>query len=224
VSENRLRSVICIPLRKTVLKEKGQSDISPAEGGQVQGVLYLDSHFLAGKLSRVRRSSLHTIAAEAATLLANAILVQAEDTAKRVRQELKIAADIQRGLMAVTVPDLPYARINAVSSPCKDIGGDFFDLVYTENGLSLVVVDVAGKGVPAAVVGSILQGMLYSQLAIDLSLPRMIGAVNRFCARKSGTEIRHPGRCAPAEWRRSRTNELRARSAPIDFRRHGDQS
>jgi serine phosphatase RsbU (regulator of sigma subunit) len=186
VKAYNLRSVICIPLRKTVLKDEGQPDVSRPEGGEVRGVLYLDSHFLSGKLSRVRRSILHTIADEAATLLENAALLESEDAAKRARQEMKIAADIQRRLMPVIVPDLPYAKINAVSLPCKGVGGDFFDLVHTEKALSLVVADVAGKGVPAAVVASTLQGMLYSQLALDLSLPMMIGAVNRFLCERVG--------------------------------------
>ncbi len=87
--------------------------------------------------------------------------------------------------MTVTVPDVPFAKVNAVSYACKDIGGDFFDLVYTDKGLlSLIVADVSGKGVSAAVVASILQGMLYSQLARDSSLPEMISAVNRFLCDK----------------------------------------
>ena len=111
-------------------------------------------------------------------------LVQAEDAAKRYRQELAIASEIQQRLMTVTVPDVPFAKVNAVSYPCKDIGGDFFDLVYTDKGLSLIVADVSGKGVSAAVVASILQGMLYSQLARDSALPEMISAVNRFLCEK----------------------------------------
>jgi phosphoserine phosphatase RsbU/P len=181
-----LRSVICIPLRKMVLKDEEHTEVRRPECGQVQGVLYLDSHLLSGKLSNVRTDILHTIAEEASRLLENVALVQAEDAARRARQELKIAADIQQGLMTATARDLPYARINAVSFPCKGIGGDFFDLVYTESGLSLVVADVAGKGVPAAVVASILQGMLYSQLAIDLPLSKMIGAANRFFCERVG--------------------------------------
>ena len=150
----------------------------------MQGVLYLDAHFLSGKLSSVSHDILRTIANGAATLVENASLVQAEDAAKRYRQELAIAAEIQQRLMTVTVPDVPFAKVNAVSYACKDIGGDFFDLVYTEKGLSLIVADVSGKGVSAAVVASILQGMLYSQLARDSSLPEMMVAVNRFLCEK----------------------------------------
>jgi phosphoserine phosphatase RsbU/P len=182
---HNLHSVICIPLRKTVIQDKVKEGTQPGEQ-DVQGVLYLDAHFLSGKLSSVSHDILRTIANGAATLVENAALVQSEDAAKRYRQELAIAAEIQQGLMKVTVPEVPFAKVNAVSYACKDIGGDFFDLVYTEGGLSLVVADVSGKGVSAAVVASILQGMLYSQLARDSALPEMIAAVNRFLCDKVG--------------------------------------
>ena len=184
VVAHNLHSVICIPLRKTVIQEKAKNDTKSGETTDVQGVLYLDAHFLSGKLSSVSHDILRTIANGAATLVENASLVQAEDAAKRYRQELAIASEIQQRLMTVTVPDVPFAKVNAVSYPCKDIGGDFFDLVYTDKGLSLIVADVSGKGVSAAVVASILQGMLYSQLARDSALPEMISAVNRFLCEK----------------------------------------
>jgi serine phosphatase RsbU (regulator of sigma subunit) len=182
---HNLHSVICIPLRKTIIQDKAKEQTKPGEQ-DVQGVLYLDAHFLSGKLSSVSHDILRTIANGAATLVENAALVQSEDAAKRYRQEMAIAAEIQQGLMKVTVPDVPFAKVNAVSYACKDIGGDFFDLVYTEGGLSLIVADVSGKGVSAAVVASILQGMLYSQLARNSSLPEMIAAVNRFLCDKVG--------------------------------------
>ncbi len=185
VVAHNLHSVICIPLRKTVIQNKAKEETKLGES-DIQGVLYLDAHFLSGKLSSVSHDILRSIANGAATLVENAALVQAEDAAKRYRQEMAIAAEIQQRLMTVTVPDVPYAKVNAVSYACKDIGGDFFDLVYTDNGLSLIVADVSGKGVSAAVVASILQGMLYSQLARDSSLPEMIAAVNRFLCEKVG--------------------------------------
>jgi sigma-B regulation protein RsbU (phosphoserine phosphatase) len=184
VAQN-LKSVICIPLRKTNIQEKTLEE-SKAGGSELQGILYLDSHFLSGKLSSVSQDILRTIANGAATLVENAALVQAEEAARRVQQEMAIAAEIQQRLMSVTVPEVPFAKVNAVSYPCKDIGGDFFDLVHTEKGLSLVVADVSGKGVSAAVVASTLQGMLYSHLTEDSSLPEMLGTVNRFLFEKIG--------------------------------------
>jgi sigma-B regulation protein RsbU (phosphoserine phosphatase) len=184
VAQN-LKSVICIPLRKSNIQEKTLEE-SKTGGAELQGILYLDSHFLSGKLSSVSQDILRTIANGAATLVENAALVQAEEVARRVQQEMAIAAEIQQRLMSVTVPEVPFAKVNAVSYPCKDIGGDFFDLVHTGKGLSLVVADVSGKGVSAAVVASTLQGMLYSHLTEDSSLPEMLGTVNRFLFEKIG--------------------------------------
>jgi sigma-B regulation protein RsbU (phosphoserine phosphatase) len=184
VAQN-LKSIICIPLRKTNIQEKTVEE-SKTGGPELQGILYLDSHFLSGKLSSVNQDILRTIASGAATLVENAALVQSEEAARRVQQEMAIAAEIQQGLMTVIVPEVPYAKVNAASYPCKDIGGDFFDLVYTSKCLSLVVADVSGKGVAAAVVASTLQGMFYSHLSEDSSLPEMIGTVNRFLFEKIG--------------------------------------
>lgn len=184
VAQN-LKSVICIPLRKTSIQEKTVEE-SKTGGSELQGVLYLDSHFLSGKLSSVNQDILRTIANGAATLVENAALVQAEEAARRVQQEMAIAAEIQQRLMSVIVPEVPYATVHAVSYPCKDIGGDFFDLIHTDWGLSLIVADVSGKGVSAAVVASTLQGMLYSHLKENASLPVMIGTVNQFLFEKIG--------------------------------------
>jgi len=184
VAQN-LKSIICIPLRRAGFQGK-QGDGTKGGQSDLLGVMYLDSHFLSGKLSLVSQDILRTIASGAATLVENAALVEAEEAARRVQQEMAIAAEIQQRLMTVTVPEVSFAKVNAVSYACKDIGGDFFDLVCTDRGLSLIVTDVSGKGVSAAVVASILQGMLYSHLAEDAELSEMIGTVNRFLFEKIG--------------------------------------
>src|ERR1035438_1236420 len=77
----------------------------------------------------------------------------------------------------------------AAETPFPDTSATTRDspfLVHTGKGLSLVVADVSGKGVSAAVVASTLQGMLYSHLSEDSALPEMIAAVNRFLFEKIG--------------------------------------
>ncbi|HZD30961.1 MAG TPA: SpoIIE family protein phosphatase [Candidatus Angelobacter sp.] len=184
VAQN-LKSIICIPLRRAGMQGKPAETAKPS-AADLLGVMYLDSHFLAGKLTSVSQDILRNIANGAAALVENAALVEAEEAARRVQQEMQIAAEIQQRLMTVTVPEVPYARVQAVSYACKDIGGDFFDLVQSEKGLSLIVADVSGKGVSAAVVASILQGMLYSHLAEDAELSHMLSTVNRFLFEKIG--------------------------------------
>jgi phosphoserine phosphatase RsbU/P len=187
VAQN-LKSIICIPLRRASM---AGMTAKPAEAAKpsaadLLGVMYLDSHFLAGKLNSVSQDILRNIANGAAALVENAALVEAEEAARRAQQEMQIAAEIQQRLMTVIVPDVPYASVQAASYACKDIGGDFFDLVQSDKGLSLIVADVSGKGVSAAVVASILQGMLYSHLSEDAEVSEMLSTVNRFLFEKIG--------------------------------------
>ncbi len=160
-----IRTVICIPLRSRrtdARRTAEEAEASPL--GEILGVLYLDSRLNPGNLTQVDSDLLKTIATEAAALIDNAQLAIAEEHARRYREELNIAAAIQQNLMTVQIPALSYARISARSIPCKEIGGDFFELVADDDSISLVIADVSGKGVSAAILASTLQGMLYSQL------------------------------------------------------------
>jgi phosphoserine phosphatase RsbU/P len=186
---NELRSIVCIPLRRTKLREQTQGDATVATHTTPGGVLYLDSRFVAEDISHTSHDILRAIATEAAALLENAHLAQAEEAARKMQQELNIAASIQQRLMAVNIPELTFARIQARNIPCRDIGGDFYDVVVTSQGLALVVADVCGKGISAALLASILQGMIYSQLQNNVPLVEAVTAVNQFlCAKDLGAK------------------------------------
>ncbi len=179
-----LRTVICIPFRKRAVQERTGKDKGREDSG-VTGVLYMDSRYAARDLSTVSKDILNAIASEAAALVENARLVQAEEAARRYQQELTIAATIQQRLMAVNIPDLPFAQIQAKNVACKDIGGDFYDVVPTESGVAVVITDVCGKGVAAALLASILQGMIYTNLVASVPLPRLAATTNDFLMQKS---------------------------------------
>jgi serine phosphatase RsbU (regulator of sigma subunit) len=183
-----IRTVICIPLRRRrteAPRQPGESD--GAAHGEILGVLYLDSRLNPGKLTQVDNDLLKTIATEAAALIDNAQLAIAEEHARRYREELNIAAAIQQNLMTVKIPALPYARIDARSIPCKEIGGDFYDVVADNESLSLVLADVSGKGVSAAILASTLQGMVYSQLLAGQPLQSVAEVANHYiCAKDVG--------------------------------------
>jgi len=182
-----LRTVIAIPLRKTQVKERAPDMTMAIALPEVTGVLYLDSRYASRDLSKVGKDILTTIATEAASLVENARLVQAEEASRRYQQELSIAASIQQRLMSVDFPDVPYASVQATNLACKDVGGDFFDVVLTNRGLALIVADVSGKGISAALLASILQGLIYSQLLADVPLADIVSAANRFlCQRVAG--------------------------------------
>ncbi len=172
-----LRTVICMPLRKPIVQTS--RDGQPA-GGEAMGVLYVDSRFASRDISMVSKDILRAIATQAAQLIENARLVQAEEAGRRYQQELSIAASIQQRLLAVTLPEVPFARVNGRNLSCKEIGGDFFEAVSTPEGLAIVLADVSGKGVSAALLASTLQGMVYSHLISGMALTDIVAAVNRF--------------------------------------------
>jgi serine phosphatase RsbU (regulator of sigma subunit) len=181
-----IRTVICIPLRRR-RSERQPGDSDGTTSGEILGVLYLDSRLNPGKLTEVDNDLLKTIATEAAALIDNAQLAIAEEHARRYKEELNIAAAIQQNLMTVKIPALPYAKIAARSIPCKEIGGDFFDVVADDESLSLVLADVSGKGVSAAILASTLQGMIYSQLLAGQPLQTIAEVANHYiCAKDVG--------------------------------------
>jgi sigma-B regulation protein RsbU (phosphoserine phosphatase) len=178
VMAHRIRSIYCIPLRK-----RG-SVSGPA---QIFGLLYLDSQIKPGSLSELDHQLLDTIANEAAALAENVLLAQAEFKARQAREELAIAARIHSGLMAVSLPAVPYATIAARSVPCYEIGGDFYDVVALDDSVCAVVVDVSGKGITAAIVAATMQGILHAQLSARQPLPEIALLVNEFlCTRNVG--------------------------------------
>src|SRR5262252_3093736 len=182
-----LRTVVCIPLRKVQMQATRDTQTpAPGQAAEAMGVLYVDSRFASRDrdIQGVSNEILHVVATEAASLIENARLVQAEEESRRYQQELAIAASIQQRLMAVTIPEVPFARMRGKNIPCKAIGGDFYDAVNTEDGLAVVLADVAGKGVSAALLASTLQGMIYAQLVAHTPLTEIVASTNRYLTSK----------------------------------------
>jgi sigma-B regulation protein RsbU (phosphoserine phosphatase) len=74
--------------------------------------------------------------------------------------ELKIAAEIQHALLPASQCVGKAFEVAATSVPCRAIGGDFFDYFHlSRDGFAFVLGDVAGKGPPAALLASLLQGI-----------------------------------------------------------------
>jgi serine phosphatase RsbU (regulator of sigma subunit) len=173
-----IRAIICIPLRK-------RSSEDDSSDSRVLGVLYLDSRQQRSQLTRMDNELLRTIATEATLLVENATLAQAEAAARRYREELLIASEIQQSLMSVRIPNLPFAEVDAQSVPCKGIGGDFYDVLCHNDALYVVVADISGKGVSAAVLGSTLQGLIHGQILSGLSLGEIALFANQYICGKS---------------------------------------
>jgi serine phosphatase RsbU (regulator of sigma subunit) len=171
---HELLSVIAIPLRRR-------------NSQQLMGLLYLDSRLQKCNLSAVSKDILHAIATEASTLLENARMVQAEQESALLRKEMEIAASIQQRIISRELPNFPFAKIVARTVPCREVGGDFYDVIREPGGFVAIVADVSGKGTSAALLASIVHGMMYAQISSGASLVETVSAVNSFlCERVSG--------------------------------------
>lgn len=174
---HELRVLAALPLRV----------IQATSGSKVHGVLYLDSHVASGKLSSLSHDVLRALAGECAAVLESAKLLEAEEGARQYRQEMAIAASIQRGLITHPKTNFNFARATGYSLPCKEVGGDFFDIHTGNDTMTAVIADVSGKGVSAALLASLIQGMLYAQLDLGMPLPKALGVINRYlCSRVAG--------------------------------------
>jgi len=80
---------------------------------------------------------------------------------ERIEQELEVAQRIQHALLPKDVPALVGWEISPYYQPAREVGGDFYDFVtLADSKVSLVIGDVSGKGVPAAVLMSSTQSVL----------------------------------------------------------------
>jgi serine phosphatase RsbU (regulator of sigma subunit) len=71
--------------------------------------------------------------------------------------------------------------------PCTSVGGDFYDVIPRPDGFVAIVGDVCGKGIPAALLASMVQGMFHAQITTGASLLDAVQSVNKFvCSRAPG--------------------------------------
>lgn len=73
-----------------------------------------------------------------------------EERLERSRSELRIASDIQRSFLPDHIPPVAGFDMAAVSIPAMEVGGDFYDFIPGNGKLGMVIADVSGKSVPAA--------------------------------------------------------------------------
>ncbi len=107
---------------------------------------------------------------------AQAALIEKE----KLEHELEIARVIQKSILPEEIPDIPGWRIAAHWQPARAVSGDFFDLFpYPDGRLGLLIADVSGKGVPAALVMATTCSMVRAVASSNLSPGALLEQVNR---------------------------------------------
>jgi len=119
----------------------------------------------------------------AATLLFLLLVLELRDKLT-LKGDLEIARQIQFGLLPLDSIQRETVAVCAIMRPANTVGGDYFDVIdLEEGGLALAMADVAGKGIPAALLMALLQGSLRTLLTAGLRGEELVGKLNRhLCA------------------------------------------
>ena len=133
----KMRSVMCVPLCST--------------DGPPFGVIQLDTQDAGKKFTRDDLNLLRGVAQQAAIALENARFHEISLAQERAKNELEIARQVQRNFLPQSLPELPGYEFHAFYEAAREVGGDYYDFIaLPERRLAVTVGDVAGKGMPAA--------------------------------------------------------------------------
>ncbi len=165
IVEQQIRSMIAVPL---------QTDT------RVIGIIYLDSPFFVREFTKEDLSLLTVMANIAAIRIEHARLAEVEQAEQMMAKELQQAYDIQRGLLPEKAPIVPGLDLAGYNAPCRGVGGDYYDFIQCVDGrLALLVADVAGKGMPAALLMSNLQARAQVLFDDPTGLASLVTRLNR---------------------------------------------
>lgn len=113
-------------------------------------------------------------------MIENITYISAEK--ERIGTELNIATRIQSSMLPCIFPPFPDRHefdIYAEMHPAKEVGGDFYDFFFIdENHVAVIIADVSGKGVPAALFMVVTKTLLKDHALMDKSLDEVIYTVN----------------------------------------------
>ena len=188
VASLSLLTIVAIPIEKLPVIASVDLTIT-SEEADLLGVLYLDSRSPSTAFTEIDREVVRTLAREAATVIENARLFSAARAKARLDHEIEIASQIQRELLPKTFPQMTHIAVTASTLACHSVGGDCFDVIPLSGGrYGFFVGDVAGKGIAASLLATLLQGVFYTTAALDIHLAEVTKRVNQFLCERSSDD------------------------------------
>jgi sigma-B regulation protein RsbU (phosphoserine phosphatase) len=152
------------------------------------GILILSAPLDHNSYSVAERTVVRSAAAEFALLLENSRLSARIVDQERLRRELALATEVQKRLF----PESPFStaglQLTGICMPARGVGGDYYDFLELGNQQTgVALADVAGKGIAAALIMSIVQASLRSLASTDgISLADLATKMNRLLHRSTG--------------------------------------
>ena len=126
------------------------------------------------------RLLLDALARHVQALLESRDLHQQALEKEKMERDIAVAASIQERILPAALPDIPGYDIAGINIPSKSVGGDYYDCIPLADGrLALVMADVAGKGIPAALLVSSLHAYLRAYLESGVPLVPLVRRLNQ---------------------------------------------
>jgi serine phosphatase RsbU (regulator of sigma subunit)/anti-sigma regulatory factor (Ser/Thr protein kinase) len=133
-------------------------------GGGFLGLIALGRKITETRYTAMELDLLQTLANQTSVAVTNALLYKDSLEKSILEEELSVARRIQQQSLPTKLPQTPGFGLAALNAPSKFVGGDYYDTVELDPGRVLVAIaDVAGKGVPAALLASMVQASIRTQ-------------------------------------------------------------
>jgi serine phosphatase RsbU (regulator of sigma subunit)/pSer/pThr/pTyr-binding forkhead associated (FHA) protein len=166
VKELNLRAVICVPLC--------------SQDGTAFGAIELDTSDQRKRFSEADLHLLVCVAGQASLALENALLHRDQVARQRLLRDLNVAREVQRCFLPQSPPAIPGYEFFAYSEPVHEVGGDYYDFIPLGDGrLAVTLGDIAGKGVPAALLMAKLSAEARCILPTEPDLAAALGRLNQ---------------------------------------------
>ncbi|RYX85660.1 GAF domain-containing protein [bacterium] len=135
----------------------------------------------SGSFGQDDLSLLQALADQASLSVNNAMLTVEVAAQERIRRDLQIARDIQQQLLPDSCPNVPGFEIAARGTSATEVGGDYYDFFWVDDDhLGILVADVSGKGVPAALVVAMIRSAFRAQAPGNTDVRDVLAKVNSF--------------------------------------------
>jgi len=140
----------------------------------------------AGPFEETDQVLLDALARQVHASLENRYLHEQALEKQKIEQDISVAASIQKKILPETLPAIEGYDIFGINIPSKSVGGDYYDCIPLHDGkYALVIADVSGKGVPAALLVSSLHAYLSAYLEGGFSLVELVQRLNKVIYRAS---------------------------------------
>ncbi|TMQ58672.1 MAG: GAF domain-containing protein [Candidatus Eisenbacteria bacterium] len=148
--------------------------------GQFLGLISLGRKITETRYTAEEVSLIQTLANQTSVALKNALLYEENLAKSLLEEELAVARRIQQQFLPTRLPEMGRFGIAAINLPNKQVGGDYYDIVDLGSDNYLVTIaDVAGKGVPAALLASMVQASVRTQAQDGKPVREMMDRLNR---------------------------------------------